>query len=216
MGRYIVINSPHNPAGVLMKRAVQKQLIDIANRRGIYILSDEVYRFLEHDAKDRLPAMADAYAKGMSVVTLSKPWGACGVTIGWIALQDMETKQKLVDTQYFGTTCPSRASEIQAIMVLRASDTILAKNLGIIRRNKLLLDRFITTYSEFFEWIVPSAGAIGFVKFKGPLSSSQLGEELSDAGISIKPAYCFADDLIANGCHDFDNYFRIGFGEEMM
>eukprot|EP00961_Rhodomonas_salina_P259008 3499697-Rhodomonas_salina.7 len=30
---------------------------------------------------------ADAYEQGLSVVTLSKPWGGCGVTIGWIAFQ---------------------------------------------------------------------------------------------------------------------------------
>jgi hypothetical protein len=27
--------------------------------------------------------MADAYHKGISLVTLSKPWGGCGITIGW-------------------------------------------------------------------------------------------------------------------------------------
>eukprot|EP00930_Biecheleria_cincta_P010542 TRINITY_DN112725_c0_g1_i1.p1 TRINITY_DN112725_c0_g1~~TRINITY_DN112725_c0_g1_i1.p1 ORF type:complete len:398 (+),score=53.33 TRINITY_DN112725_c0_g1_i1:25-1218(+) len=214
--RYIVVNEPSNPAGTLMKRDVQQQLVNLAAQRGIYILSDEVYRLLEHDEKDRLPAMADAYDKGLSVVTLSKPWGACGVTIGWIAVQDMEIRQRLVDAQYFGTACPSRASEIQAIMVLRASDAVLAKNMAIIRRNKSLVDRFLEKHSEFFEWVNPTAGAIGFMKFRGPLSSGELGEQLADVGISIKPAYCFADDLMEAGCHDYDDYFRIGYGEEKM
>merc|ERR1711904_537088 len=112
-----------------MKQSVQAQLIALAEKRGVYILSDEVYRLLEHNEDDRLPAMCDVYSKGMSVVTMSKPWGACGVTIGWIATQDMELKQRLVDTQYFGPACPSRASEIQGIMILRASDAILEKNM---------------------------------------------------------------------------------------
>merc|ERR1712190_238251 len=106
-----------------------------------------------------------------------------------------------------------RASEIQAIMILRSSDAILTKNLKIILRNKSLLEDFLKQYSDFFEWIRPKAGAIGFVKFKGPLTSSELGEKLAIAGISIKPAYCFADDLIATGCQDYDGYFRVGFGE---
>ena len=45
---------------------------------------------------------------------LSKPWGGCGITIGWLALQDLDLKQRLVDVQYFGTASPSRASELQA------------------------------------------------------------------------------------------------------
>ena len=58
--------------------------------------------------------------------------------------------------------------------MLRASDEILAKNLGIIRRNKALLEGFLSTYSELFEWVRPSAGAVGFVRFKGPLTSVRM------------------------------------------
>ena len=59
---------------------------DIAEKNGMYLLSDEAYRLLEHDVNDRLPPMADLYARGLSACTLSKPWGGCGITIGWLAL----------------------------------------------------------------------------------------------------------------------------------
>ena len=119
-----------------------RQLADVADRHGIYLLSDEVYRLLEHDPADRLPAMADLYSRGLSAVTMSKPWGAGGVSIGWLAFQDLSIRQKLVDVQYFGCACPSRASEIQGIMVLRASDALLERNLKIIRHN---LGLYVTT-----------------------------------------------------------------------
>ena len=209
--RYMVINEPFNPAGTLMRRTLQEELVGLADEHGIYILSDEVYRLMEHDPADRLPAMADAYARGLSCVTMSKPWGACGVSIGWLAFQDLSIKQRLVDVQYFGTACPSRASEIQAIMVLRSSDQILQKNMAIIRRNFGLLDAFIRRYADLFEWVRPSAGAIAFIKFKGPLSSSELGEQLAQAGIGIKPAYCFTDAVTPE-----KDYFRVGYGEEAM
>jgi len=209
--KYIVINQPYNPAGTLMKHKLQQQLKDLADQNGIYLLSDEVYRLLEHDPKDKLPAMAEFYNKGLSACTLSKPWGGGGITIGWLALQDVDLKQKLIDTQYFGTSCPSRASEIQAIMTLRASDIILKRNLAIIKYNLSLLDDFFEKYNHFFEWIRPNAGAIGFVKFKGPLSSEELGEQLAKSSISIKPAYVFADNY-----KEYSDYFRIGFGEKNM
>jgi aspartate/methionine/tyrosine aminotransferase len=209
--KYLVINEPYNPAGTLMSRQLQQRLKDIAEKNNIYLMSDEAYRLLEHDANDRLPAMADLYVKGISACTLSKPWGGCGVTIGWLALQDMELKQKIIDTQYFGTACASRSSEIQAIMTLRASDVILEKRLNIIRRNLALLDKFLADHSDLFEWVRPTAGAIAFVKFKGPLSSNELGDELAKSGISIKPAYVFTGDYI-----NHQDYFRIGYGEEVM
>ena len=209
--KYMVINDPFNPAGTLSSHALQRQVVDIAEKHGIYLLSDEVYRLLEHDPKDRLPAMCDLYRRGLSAVTMSKPWGACGITIGWLAFQDMTIRQRLVDVQYFGTACPSRASEIQAMMVLRASDHILAKNMKIIRHNKALLEAFMHRYSDLFEWVRPKAGAIAFLKFKGPLTSTQLGDVLAKAGISIKPAYVFTD-LVTPA----NDYFRVGFGEEKM
>lgn len=209
--KYIVINEPYNPAGTLMSREVQSQLKKIAEQNGIHILADEVYRLLEHDENDRLPAMADFYDKGISAVTMSKPWGGCGITIGWLALQDLTLKQKIVDTMYFATACPSRASEIQGIMVLRASEEILEKNLNIIRHNIALLDQFIDKYNDYFEWVRPKAGAICYMKFKGPLSSDELGTVLAGAGISIKPAYVFSEE----STYDSD-YFRVGFGEKIM
>ena len=134
------------------------------------------------------------------------------MTIGWLAFQDLSIKQALVDVQYFGTACASRASELQAIMVLRASDTILAKNVAVIKRNLALLDRFIHNYSDLFTWVRPQAGAVAFLKFKGPMTSEQLGKQLAEeAGISIKPAYCFSDAIT----EDID-YFRVGYGESIM
>jgi aspartate/methionine/tyrosine aminotransferase len=209
--KYIVINEPFNPTGTLISHNVQQQLKDIAQANDICILSDEVYRLLEHDPDDRLPAMADFYEKGISAVTLSKPWGGCGITIGWLAMQNHDLKQKIIDTQYFGTACPGRASEIQAIMTLRVSDKILEKNLKIIRHNLELLDRFMEKYSDLFEWVRPKAGAVAYVKFTGPMTSDELGEQLSKSGISIKPAYVFSE----YGTGDSD-YFRIGYGEKIM
>lgn len=209
--RYIVFNEPYNPAGTLMKSDIQRKLVSIARKHNITILCDEAYRLLEHNKKDRLTPMADVYENGISACTISKPWGGCGITIGWLALQDLKLKQKLVDVQYFGTACASRASEIQAIMTLRASDIILKKNLHIIQENLQLLDQFMNQYSDFFEWVRPTASAVGFVRFKGPLSSDELGELLTEDGISVKPTYAFTDDA-----NEYNDYFRIGFGEKVM
>ena len=94
-------------------------------------------------------------------------------------------------------------------MILRASDQILDRNARVIRRNVALLDAFVTRHSDLFEWVRPSAGAIAFLKFTGPLTSEQLGAELAEVGVGIKPSYCFGDD----GDSD-EGWFRVGYGEE--
>ena len=93
-------------------------------------------------------------------------------------------------------------------MVLRASDTILHKNLQIIQSNKQLLQHFIKEYPDLFTWVPPTAGAICFIQFKGPLSSEEFGNLLQSRGISCKPAYCFMETVTPEM-----DYFRVGFGE---
>ena len=124
--RFMVINEPYNPAGTLMSRELQLQLVAIARQHGIYVLCDEVYRLLEHDPADRLPAMADLYERGLSCVTMSKPWGACGVTIGWLAFHDQSLRQRLIDVQC--TCLPPRIQrtlDIALTAIVRSAPQIL-------------------------------------------------------------------------------------------
>lgn len=222
--RFLILNEPHNPSGVIMSRELQEQVIEICRENDIVILCDEVYRLLEHDhdpeeidattsSFSRIPSMANAYEKGISAVTMSKPWGGCGISIGWLVCRDPSMVQRLVDVQYFAAACVSRASEIQGRMVLAASSAILKDRMATIRQNKALLQEFIEVkYAKWFSWNPPNAGAIAFVKFLGPWKSEQLGDELAKAGISIKPAYCFADGVTP----EMQQYFRVGFGERKM
>ena len=64
-------------------------------------------------------------------------------------------------------------------------------------------------HAQWLDWVRPTAGAIAFVRFKGPLSSNELGEQLAAVGIGIKPAYCFTDVVTKE-----KDYFRVGYGEE--
>ena len=206
--KLILLNQPWNPAGTLISRGKLIAIIDIARRHNAWILADEIYRLLEHDAGDRLPAVADIYERGVSIGALSKPFGAGGASLGWIACRDAEARQAFKDAMYFGTACPARASELQALMVLRARDVLLERNLGIIKRNLEIVERFLQANSDLFSYVRPVAGCVLWVEFKGPLTSTQLGDALAADGISIKPSYCFTDD------DSVDQYFRIGFGEE--
>ena len=58
--RLIVVNAPHNPTGMLPDRATFDGLVALAAEAGAHLVVDEVYRFLEFDPADRLPAGADA------------------------------------------------------------------------------------------------------------------------------------------------------------
>ena len=64
---YLILNEPYNPGGVVMDIELQREVIEICREHGIVVLCDEVYRLLEHRDEDRLPSMAEAYEKGVSI-----------------------------------------------------------------------------------------------------------------------------------------------------
>merc|ERR1719410_166338 len=99
------------------------------------------------------------------------------------------------------------------MMVLLSSDAILEKRRNIILSNKKVLQDFVEReFSQWFEWKRPNAGAIAFIKFKGPYTAQQLGELLAIEGVSFKPAYCFTEKVTP----ELSGYFRVGFGETNM
>ena len=51
----IVINSPHNPTGYMPSYDEYMRIFDIARKHGIWVISDEMYRFLERGGQETLP-----------------------------------------------------------------------------------------------------------------------------------------------------------------
>jgi len=209
--KYIVINEPQNPSGSLMAKDTQKKLVELAEKHHIYIFSDEVYRFLEHNPADRLPSIADLYVQGIALGTMSKAWGAGGMCVGWVVCQNTAVIKKLHRAQYPFTVSVSRTAEIEAMIALRARKEIVAKNIKIIKKNLCLLDAFFAENKDLFEWRRPVAGCTAFVEFKGPMSGDAFAKALLNHGILVFPPYIF-------DCSDgtLGQYFRIGYSRTNM
>ena len=132
--RLIVVNAPHNPTGMLPDRSTFDGLVAIAEEAGAYLLLDEVYRFLEFDDDDRLPAAADATERGVSLGVMSKSFALAGLRIGWLATRDRDLLERCASFKDYTTICASAPSEILAIIGLRARETVLGPVSGDRRR----------------------------------------------------------------------------------
>src|SRR6185312_548970 len=76
--RVVVVNFPHNPTGFIPGVEFIRELSALAEQHGFIIFSDEVYRGLEADPADRLPAVADLNARAVSLGVMSKTYGLPG------------------------------------------------------------------------------------------------------------------------------------------
>ena len=206
--RVIALNVPNSPTGTLVDRATFTALAALARERGIVLFCDEVYRWLEYDEADRLPAGVETSEHGLSLGVMSKAFGLAGLRIGWIATRDAGLRQRLAEFKHYTTICNSGPSEILALMALRARGSLLARARAIIQENLGHLDRFFADWKGTVEWTRPRAGTIGFPRFVDGTSTDDLGRDLVEKrGVLILPGSVF--DWSAAS-------FRIGLGRKNM
>ena len=203
--RLVVVNAPHNPTGMLPSHAEWAELTAALAERGIHLLADEVYRFLESEDGDRLTAGADAFERGVSLGVMSKSFAMAGLRIGWLATHDRDLLARCAAFKDYTTICSSAPSEVLALIGLRARDHVLARSRGIVEANLDRLDGFFDDWADRFEWVRPRGGSIGFPRLTVPGVriddwSAQLVEE---TGVLLLPGSTFGHA---------GNHFRLGFG----
>ncbi|MBY8988554.1 MAG: aminotransferase class I/II-fold pyridoxal phosphate-dependent enzyme [Candidatus Lokiarchaeota archaeon] len=204
----IVVNFPHNPTGYLPEKDIYERIINLAKKNNIYVLSDEVYKFLEYNEAERLPSACDLYDRGISIGVMSKSFGLAGLRIGWIVTKDGLLFKELASFKNYTTICNSALSEFFAILALRNSSKILSRNLEIINNNLKLLDDFFNKYNNFFKWIKPKAGSIAFPRL---LVNDSV--EVFCLDLLKKKSVL----LLPSTNYDYgDRHFRIGFGRKNM
>lgn len=202
--RAIVVNFPHNPTGYLPDKDRFAAVVEFARRRGLLLFSDEVYRFLEYDAADRLPAACEIYERGVSLGVMSKSFGLAGLRLGWVACRDRSVLRAMAALKDYTTICAAAPSEFLAALALRRRDGILARNREIIRGNLALLDAFFARHEGLFSWQRPRAGPVAFPAVRFATASEEFcAGLLREHGVLLAPGLLFGAEA---------QHFRIGFG----
>lgn len=91
--RAIVLINPNNPTGACYPRELLERIVDIAARRGLLLLSDEIYDDIRYDGAAFTPLASLAGATPCATFGgLSKVHRACGFRIGWMTLSGHGTR----------------------------------------------------------------------------------------------------------------------------
>ncbi|MDT3399715.1 pyridoxal phosphate-dependent aminotransferase [Streptomyces sp. B1866] len=83
--RLLLLNSPHNPTGMVLTRAEAEAIAELAVERDLLVVTDEVYEHLvfdgEHIPLISLPGMHD---RTVSISSAGKTFSFTGWKVGWI------------------------------------------------------------------------------------------------------------------------------------
>ncbi|HSP80985.1 MAG TPA: aminotransferase class I/II-fold pyridoxal phosphate-dependent enzyme [Myxococcaceae bacterium] len=206
--KLVVVNFPHNPTGALPDARTWKELCELVEERGVYLLSDEVYRLLEYDEAERLPAAVEELGRGVSRGVMSKAFGLAGLRVGWLASRDAGLLERCAAYKDYTTICNAAPSEVLALMALRAKERVLARSRALLARNLALLDDFFARRGDTFEWVRPRAGSVAFPRLRGEVPVGEFCRELVEReGVLLLPG----------DVYDFPgNHFRLGLGRASM
>jgi aspartate/methionine/tyrosine aminotransferase len=206
--RIIVVNVPHNPTGMLPTVDEWRRLAAECAEAGIRLVADEVYRFLEHDGAETLPAGADLDDRAISIGVMSKSFALAGLRIGWLATRDRSVLDRCARLKDYTTICSSAPSEVLALIGLRARDRVLGRSRDIVAGNLRVLDELFARRADALTWVRPRGGSIGFPRVVpgGPAGSSadRFAARLVDSsGVLLLPSSTFGFG---------DSHVRIGLG----
>jgi len=87
--RAIIVNSPNNPSGAIYPPALIEKMVDMCERKGIYMICDDIYHKLTFNRNVAPPAYSftkkDIEDSHIIVVNgVAKLYGMTGFRIGWV------------------------------------------------------------------------------------------------------------------------------------
>ena len=116
--RMIVINSPHNPTGSVLTAADLEAIAELARRRDLVVLADEIYSRLQYDGEHcsigSLPGMDD---RTITLDGFSKTFAMTGWRLGYGILPEWLTQafSRLVINSVSCTNAFAQAGAVEAL-----------------------------------------------------------------------------------------------------
>lgn len=90
--RLVLVCNPNNPTGTVYSRDELLMLASLCRERGLFLVSDEVYREFVYDGRQATSALSLKGCEDLVVVadSLSKRYSACGIRLGSLATRNPE------------------------------------------------------------------------------------------------------------------------------
>jgi aspartate/methionine/tyrosine aminotransferase len=197
----VIINSPHNPTGMLLDQKFVDSLIALCEKHDLYLISDDVFAFSDF-AGIGSQFNVLKYEKAILANVLSKTFGLPGVRIGWVVTRNEELTESIRNLKTYNSICQSQLDEQVACFVMGKATELIQRNNQIVHRNIELFDSFVAD-NEFLSWHRPKAGMLGLVHSSEPLK--QLLDSWFAKDVLVLPGELFGIE---------GDYFRVGFGKK--
>ena len=202
--KMIIVNTPHNPTGAMLTAEELDRVYDLAGSVGAWLLCDEAYRWLDLPGQPPMaPPIRNKGGHGISVGTMSKPFGLPGLRIGWIAGPEEVVRACWASRDYVSLS-PARLSDFLTRIAIRHRDAIIARNREIVLENLETATAWFRENSGLATWTAPRAGLLALMNYAVDVPSQLLSDRLAgEYSVMLAPGSAFG----------YEGYLRIGIGQ---
>lgn len=123
----IYLNTPHNPTGRVLSPHVLAGIAQLAERHGLWIISDDVYEdvWFGDTAPESLFTRSDMAARTIATHSVSKAYGLAGARVGYTH-GPPEVMEAIRGVQTFYSYCAPRPMQFGAARALEQGDAWLS------------------------------------------------------------------------------------------
>ena len=203
----IVINSPNNPSGWTMSNQEQKTILEFARKKGLWIVSDEVYARISFK-NNHAPSFCEVMEKDDRVIivnSFSKSWAMTGWRLGWITAP-AKLGVQFEKLNEYNVAGPPPFIQQAGIAALKEGEAFIHES----------NNRYLHALSYFTEWAKaqkriefdpPTAAFYAFFKIRDANDSLEMAKDLLKKGVGLAPGRAFGPQ--------FDSYLRLCFASSI-
>lgn len=191
--RALYLNSPGNPNGWVADRQTLQTILDEARRRGLWIITDEVYNRIMLDGSARAPSFYDVAEPDdliLYVNTFSKNWAMTGWRIGWLSAPPA-MGQVVENLIQYSTSGVAEFMQHGALAAIEQGEAFLQSQLERSRQGLEIVTEALSA-SGRVRFAQPAGGFYLFFGVEGEPDCRDLALRLvSETGVGLAPGRAF-------------------------
>ncbi len=191
--KLLVLNSPGNPTGAVYSRQELTAIAEVARRRELLVVFDEIYDAFCYD--DPFVSMAGIYEHTLLMRGFSKAYAMTGWRLGWCS-GPKSVIEKMTMLQQYSFVCAPSMAQAAGIAAMRSD---ISDNVAAYRRKR---DMVYAALGETFGMVKPGGAFYAFVPAPAGMTGTEFATRAIANNVLIIPGNVFSD---------VDTHFRISY-----
>ena len=201
--KMILVSSPSNPTGAITDEAAWRDLIDLAERRNVLLVSDEIYDVFCYEPVDtpngpRCPSPAAFSDRLLVLRGFSKTYAMTGWRLGY-AIGPRPIVEQMTKLQQYTYVCAPAPVQRAGVAAL---DVDMAEHVAAYHRKR---DMVVEKLSPHFELTAPGGAFYAFPKVPNGEPAGRFVERAVERKVLIIPGSVFSER---------DTHFRLSYACE--